>query len=74
MMLETLGLIETLEWNVVDKVFLGIENYERPGIKKNFFHFESKQWPVLKNIMTTVRRACTVNVLLALASIVSYDC
>ena len=31
MMLETLGLVETLEWNVIDKLTLGIEDYDRPG-------------------------------------------
>ena len=32
MMLETLGLVETLEWHIADKMFLGIENFERAGI------------------------------------------
>jgi hypothetical protein len=31
MMVETLGLVETLEWHVAHKTFLGLENYERPG-------------------------------------------
>ena len=30
-MMETLGLVDTLEWNIVDKIFLGIENFDRPG-------------------------------------------
>ncbi len=31
MMMETLGLVETLEWHIADKMFLGIENFERAG-------------------------------------------
>ena len=31
MMLETIGLVETLEWNVMGKLALGIEDYDRPG-------------------------------------------
>ena len=31
MMMETLGLIQTLEWRVADSLYLGVEGFDRQG-------------------------------------------
>lgn len=46
MMMETLGLVETLEWRVVDNIYMGIEDIQRPG------YFGSGQLKIIRDTIT----------------------